>query len=456
MKVCKMGLESIWINHAQGEVRICGSTGYNLGNLQEYSIEELWHGDKAQKFRESMLDGSYRYCNCQDCPYMVHDEMESMMVEYVVPEYPKMCSLSYEEQCNYLCKFCRKEHYRIQDNEKKYIDKIESEVQKFIDQLDTIAANGVGELFCSTRTIDFLGRIDTDRKLNVILESNGSLFNRNNWEKISNLGKYNLTVAITVHSFCEDTYQFLSGTDLSIQTVLDNLHFVQELRDQNIINYLEIANVTCERNFREMPEYVQRCLTEFNPDRIRLRFFAPYRVSDASIEWFYDIRNPYHPYYKEFERVMRNPIFDNPKVWKWQGDTTSNIGEHPYIGEHKKLGIIGRILNVENWDVQMKNWMEAHSIKSFSLYGLSNACKCMIRVLENTSIVIDHIYDSNPEKEIIYLGYKIHAPEEILPNSDAIIIMSVCDEEIRIKLQNVKYMGKIFHIEDVLDEFKKY
>ncbi len=76
MKVCKMGLESIWIDHAQGDVRLCAWTGYNLGNLQENTIEELWHGEKAEIFRQSMIDGNYQFCNCQACPYMANNEME--------------------------------------------------------------------------------------------------------------------------------------------------------------------------------------------------------------------------------------------------------------------------------------------------------------------------------------------------------------------------------------------
>ena len=47
-----------------------------------------------------------------------------------------------------------------------------------------------------------------------------------NWEKIKNLGKHELTVAITVHSFEQDTYQYLSGTNLPVSQVIDNLKFI--------------------------------------------------------------------------------------------------------------------------------------------------------------------------------------------------------------------------------------
>ena len=77
-----MGLESIWINHANGAIRMCGWTNYFIGNLIDSGIEELWHGEKAQEFRESMLDGSYRYCDRTKCPYCANHTKDSIMVEY--------------------------------------------------------------------------------------------------------------------------------------------------------------------------------------------------------------------------------------------------------------------------------------------------------------------------------------------------------------------------------------
>ena len=452
MKVCKMGLESIWIDYSYGRVRLCAWTGYYLGNLTEHTIEELWHGEKAEAFRQSMLDGSYRFCDCQACPYLANDNLDEMLVEYEVPEYPKYCSLSYEEQCNYICVFCRKEHYVPQIGEAEKIQKIEKEVRKFVDYLDTISTNGVGEVFCSMKTLNLLSEIRTDRKLNVELESNGSLFNRKNWEKISNLGEYNLNVFITLHSFQEDTYQFLSGTNMSVNTVIDNLHFIQELRDKNIINNFEIATVICERNFREMPEFVERCLTEFNPDSIRLRFFFPYGVSERYIEWFYDIRNPYHPYYKEFVKVMEDPIFNNPKVWKWQGNSLSRMGEHPCVMEHKKNIWMSRLLCIEDFEDKLRSYMMKHQYKKISLYGLSNVCKSILNILGNGQTVIDKVYDSNCQENAIYGNISVVRAEEDKLDAEMIVITSVCIDEIKNKLIQLGYDRQVIDFEELLNE----
>lgn len=93
---------------------------------------------------------------------------------------------------------------------------------------------------------------------------------------------------IIVHSFEEDIYQFLSGTSLyPVSNEINNLYFIKSLREWDIINYFDIATVVCERNFREMAEFVKKSLEWFEPDKIRLRFFEPYRVRDKAVGWFY-------------------------------------------------------------------------------------------------------------------------------------------------------------------------
>ncbi len=248
---------------------MCGWTGYVIGNLLKNSIEELWNGEKAENFRKSLLDESYKFCSKKACPYMANHTLEKILTDYEVPVYPQFCSLSYEEQCNYIYKFCREKKYIPMDNEQEKYKKIKA-------------------------------------------------------------------VIITLHSFNENTYQFLSGTILPVGNIIDNLRFIKSLKEQGIVNHFEIATVVCERNFREMPDFVRRSL-EFNPDSIRLRFFEPYGVRSKSIEWFFDIRNPYHPYYEEFVRVMDDPILENPRVWKWQGESLSDFKEHPYFEEQSKV-----------------------------------------------------------------------------------------------------------------------
>lgn len=445
-----MGLESIWIDQEKGSVRLCAWANYRLGNLTENSIEELWNGEKAEEFRKSMLDGSYRYCDDKKCPYRANHTLSSMMVDYEIPQYPRQCNLSYEEACNYVCRFCRTEKYFPRKEESKNIEIIEREIQKFINQLDVLSANGVGELFCSPSIMNVLRNVSNVKKTKIWLESNGSLFNKRNWDKISNIGEHQLDVYITVHSFNEKTYQFLSGTTLTVDHIIDNLLFIKELRKKEVINYFEIATVVCERNFREMPDYIKRCL-EFEPDKIRLRFFEPYGVRNKSDEWFYDIRNPYHPYYEEFKEIMEHPILKHPKVWKWQGESVSDQKEHPYFKEKKKVKILNQLITMEHVSEKVRDYCKKYRIGKIGLYGYGLVGQAFASFLDNQKIEFGTIFDSFAQDGCDYKGHKIRKPcKEELKEYDLIIITSEAFEMIIENLKRLEYDGIVKCLEDII------
>ena len=177
-------------------------------------------------------------------------------------------------------------------------DKIEEELKKVFPHVKEISANGQGELFASKRTLKMLSEwkpLAPAKECKVSLETNGSLFDEEHWKQIENLGQYNLSVSVTVMSFDEYTYQQLSGVRYPISRIENNLRFIKSLREKGIINYLELATVVQERNFRQLPDFTRRCIEEFGADEVRLRYFLPWGKYSADIEWFADVRNPYHP-----------------------------------------------------------------------------------------------------------------------------------------------------------------
>lgn len=450
--VCKHGLNGIWISGDKGTVRMCGWSDMFLGNLTDNTIEELWHSEKAELFRKSMLDGSYRFCQKGKCPYCANEELEEQFTEYVVPEYPKSCSIGYQMQCNYTCVFCRNKPYHEKDGEIDNYRKIEKEISKIIPQLDVISANGAGEIYCSNSIMNLMidNRLREDAM--VLIETNGSLFNERNWKKIEKLGERYLSVAVTVHSFEEPTYQYLSGTKLPVKNIIDNLSFISRLREKGIINRLEIATVICDRNFREMPSFVKRCLDDYSMDTIRLRFFEPYGVEDVLTEWFHDVRNEKHPYHDEFIRIMNDPIFLNEKVWKWQGDKPSLQSDSPYALEHRTTMDISRMITDERiWD-SVKTWLDKKEIQRVALYGASKIGRAYHKLFAEHGITINTIFDTY-EKENSYNDYSVVRPcEDNLKNIDLIIITTnTFARNIRENLGKLRYRGLTCVMEDIIE-----
>lgn len=451
-KVCRRGLNDIWVNGADGNVRMCGWSNFFVGNLTEQSIEEIWHGERAEQFRKSMLDGSYRYCNHSKCPHCANNELQNNMVEYEVPEYPGFCSLSYQLQCNYVCKFCRTKHYIPCECERENYKKIEQEIKKMTPHLKVLSANGAGEFFCSDSIIKLVNDASFNKDIKFELESNGSLFNAHNWEKVSKLGQYDLSVAITLHSFNESTYQYLSGTNISVEQVVENLYFISELRRQGKINKFEIATVICERNFREMPEFVKKCLDNFAMDTIRLRFFEPYGVMDINTEWFYDVRNKYHPYHDEFVKVMEDPILKNEKVWKWQGDTESLQKENPYVLEHKNILAISNMILQKNMSEKLRNYVKSLENSKIALYGANEVGMAFRKVLNDFGFYVETVFDKYLQEKQGE-DFEIKHPDEEKVNEFGLIIITseVYRQQIFEELERMKYSGESMTISELLN-----
>ena len=428
--VCKHGLNDIWIDRNVGRVRMCGWTNYYLGNLSEHTFAELWHGEKANTFRESLLDGSYRFCNPAKCPHCANENLEDHLVDYYVQEFPYYINLCYQLDCNYACKFCRNE---IIINKCDY-EKIENEIKALLPHAKCIGMNGAGEIFCSQSIISLIQNTEFDKGTDFLIESNGSLFNEKNWDKISKLGKHNLSVAITVHSFIEQTYQYLSGTKLPVRNIIDNLKFISSLRDKGIVNSFEIATVVCERNFS---------LDNFSMDTIRLRFFEPYGVMDKVTEWFYDVRNPYHPYHDEFIEVMKNPIFENPKVWKWQGETESLQRESHYELEHRNIVDFSKLFRCEDLKNRIEEWKKRTNYTEIALYGASYLGKDYQKLLSENGLKISTIFDTYAA-EVEECGYRIKHPsfDELNRYQCILITNNTVSDGIKEELVRNRYNGK--------------
>ncbi len=469
MRICKRGLNYIQIYNGNGDVRICswlkrgcdGRDGGYIGNLLENSFYDIYHGDRANEIRKKMICGDYSICSQGgNCPYIANHTLDQNSVDIdSVPEYPSELWLAFEGKCNYNCTVCSAHNnmkaQSVGDWNEKY-DIIENRIREILPYIRRISANGRAELFCGERTMRLLSEwnpIAPANECSVLLETNGSLFDEIQWKKIENLGKYKLDVNITVMSFDEPTYQYLSGTKLPISKIENNLRFIKSLREKNVINYLEIATVVQERNFRELPSFCNRCIHEFGADMVRLRPVILGGPADKNIDWFADVRNPYHPYYKEFLNIWNSPLLDDPKIYKWSGDVMSSTGPHPGIKADRTLHLLDKVLCTADLDDRINALCDRDDSKVISLYGIGRVGKMLIKLL-NDRIRWGEFYDGN-YSNYLYEGKHVISPKEgmIRGNNNCIIITPIFDtDSIITKLRELGYKGEIITLESLLSD----
>lgn len=435
MLLCDRILEWFQIQNCNGDVRLCSWIKDNkIGSLSNNSISEIYHSKRANELREKIAKRDFSECLVDACPYIAMNELDKHMVEVdVIPEIPEKICLAFEEVCNYRCISCTTPNTMCnlkKDVAEKGYDIIEQKLNEVLPYVKTISTNGRGEIFASKRTMKILSEwqpLAPKEEVTIEIETNGSLFDEEHWNIIKNIGQYNVKVFVTVMSFEEKIYQVLSGCKFPISQIEDNLRFIKKLRQEGIINYFEIATVVQDRNFRTLPEFVKKCIYEFEADSVRLRPYMPWGSQKPYIEWFMNVRNPLHPYYEEYREICKDPIFNNPKVHDWSGgnDSVTFSNEIPYkVDAIKKKILSDLILNTEGFQKKIIN-----EDKEIIIYGIGDIGKAIIKLLHkkiNILFGIDRIEENCQYEEI-----KIKRINEISSEykSTKIIITPILDAD---------------------------
>lgn len=462
MRLCGRAVNYVQLVNAEGDVRVCGWNRNNIiGNLMEEDFSEILHGNRAENIRERMAKGDYSDCGIDNCPYLANGTMEDIMVDInEIPDYPMELYLAYEGVCNYNCTCCTSHKHMTDTREHDYshsYDLLEERLKKVLPYVRTLGANGRGELFASKRILRLLASwqpLAPADQVSVVLETNGSLFDEKHWKQIENLGQYRLSVSITVMSFDETVYQHLSGVKLPISQIENNLRFVKSLRDQGIINYLELATVLQEENFREMPEFTRRCIEEFGADVVRIRPIMPGGIYDKNIAWFMDVRNPNHPYYSQYKAVMSHPIFRHPKVLLWSGTISSSLGEHPGIKSELVRKTVEYILDRPDFMQMLAKRIGKDGVNNVYIYGIGTLGKLLIR-LNKGELVIKKIYDKYSklkEWEGIPVVNPQCAAEDFMQEGVIIITTYGASEEVERELQSKGFGGSFIYLYDFVKE----
>ena len=104
-KVCSRPFDTVLIDK-RGSCYACECTAWlpqSIGNLQIKSLSEILESPMRRHLQESVSDGSYRYCNEHQCPFLRDHGIEKKTTELV-----KHLRLAIDDSCNLRCPSCRK------------------------------------------------------------------------------------------------------------------------------------------------------------------------------------------------------------------------------------------------------------------------------------------------------------------------------------------------------------
>ena len=375
MKFCSKPFEQVHLDPGGG-VRVCSWTDESIGNVLHEDLEVIWHGEKANKIRKSILDGSYLYCRAVSCPYLENDSLpdldgkeleKAVKIGYAPSKYSVACDFT----CNHSCPSCRDGIFCGTDDYRKNLKRELDLLLPYLNKASHIITCGNGDVFSSPLMMEMLEKLEPQKEdLKIQFETNGALFTRECWERIKHLGKYDLSFTVTPNSFEEHTFQYLNGGHDTLEKVIRNLYFIRELKRQRIVNILEISIVVQDRNFWELPDFARRCIEDFEADRVVVKpLYKWFCLSDDNY-WHKDILNPQHPYHKEYLKMRQDPYLkNNDKIFFWGGNNLHTSQPHPAYRYKDYLRLLSEFADIADIEDKIREFFKNRQADTIYIYG---------------------------------------------------------------------------------------
>ena len=326
MKYCTMPFTTLHFN--PNHYSVCcymNNNGYIKKNPNSTNdINNLISNPTLIDVRNSILNGTYKYCNSR-CPTLqkidripISNDIEVNITEVV---------FSSDDSCNLKCPSCRNDYIIRKSNH----DLLTSELNFLYEIGNTItdiSFSGSGETLMSKPTVNFLKEFDSSKFPNlqrIAIPTNGNLFTENMWNSIStNIpSNVNIDIRVSIDAATKETYDSVRvGGNFDILN--KNLLFLQKIRQQNIIKKLIYNFIIQSNNINELIDFIiihsannidAICISEIsqwghinattfklmskfvkNQTYMKLINLLPNMVNNTSIEYegvYYDIRGVY-------------------------------------------------------------------------------------------------------------------------------------------------------------------
>jgi len=274
-------------------VDLCSPSWNNnlsIGSPQETTIDEIWNSSMAVKIRESVLDGSYRYCNDQVCWRLLskslykNENITDRTWRTIIDKHktkleggPRFLNIGYNQNCNLHCLMCREKP--VLNTDRSSIEKAYRRLMEYdFSNVEKLTIPGGGEIFINDDYMEIVAKTkDLFPNLKEVwLYSNGMLFDEKNWVRVAPLGKnYELKIFISLDAATKETYlKIRRGSNW--ERVMDNLKMLSEKRRSKKYNQLIFAFCVQRDNYMEMPQFV-RMAKEIGADAVHFErlFHAP-------------------------------------------------------------------------------------------------------------------------------------------------------------------------------------
>lgn len=335
--ICKVPFEILEIH--DNSYFLCCASWLKNHLPKGIPMKEAWNSNEARDIRKSVLDGSYTYCDKNQCPYLSQlinlnsksigpikhkNELNDTFFDSYDFESgkmntgPKVVHMSFDRTCNYKCPSCRVEMIvASKDKIEKINTTIEEMENLYAKDIEMIYCSGTADPFASVSYRNYLRNFNPKKYPNlksIHLHTNASLWNKEMWDSMPNIHKYVHSCEISIDAATEYTYENITRLGGNWNNLVSNLKFISTIKD---LRSVKCSFVVQQSNYMEM-ELFLKTIKDIFKEKTRVFFGRITNWGTFSEKQFnlIDIGNKEHIehtlFINEFKKVAYDPyVFHN-------------------------------------------------------------------------------------------------------------------------------------------------
>ena len=234
------------------------------------NIKENFNSEKSQKIRKSILDGSYKYCDENQCPHLAGLKQGKLIDSRFVPKNTEtlkkyklisdieMVNFCFDRSCNLQCPSCRSELINYLGKDRVGVDdKLIQVNDELSESIKRLYLSGSADPFYSKSFRQFLINFDPTKypmMERIHLHTNGILWTEKLWERMKSVHPFVKSCEISIDAATKDTYENKTRIGGNWDTLVNQLDFIINIPT---IPYYIFSFVVQDSNYKEMYEFYE-------------------------------------------------------------------------------------------------------------------------------------------------------------------------------------------------------
>ena len=308
----------------------CPSWLPNRIELNEIPLKDVYNSQPVIDVRNSILDGSFKYCSKELCPHLsklVNQGTATGPIQLKSDSYyrspviksntPDYLVMNFDRTCNYKCPSCRVDLIVESSEGIQRIEKTISEIDEhYSKHVKTLYITGTGDPFVSVSFRNYLRNFNPKKYpqlTNIHLHTNASMWTEEMWNSMPNANKLVHSCEISIDAGTKDTYENKTRLGGNWDKLINNLKFISTIPKLSV----KASFVVQDCNYMEMETFYNVMDSIFGK-KVNVFFgkitnWGTFTEGEFKIKQVWDVNHPEHELFKkEFNRVWKHPnVFHN-------------------------------------------------------------------------------------------------------------------------------------------------